>query len=451
MSAGQPASLALAEWSAGLNWSHIPESQHELLRLRVLDTIGLIMAGHDAVLGPSMDAYARQGAPGRSTVLGRAPAPAEFAALVHGTLAHGRDFDDTFTDSVVHPGSMIIAALLAVAEAEGSTADNFATAMVAGYEVAARIGGVAGRRFHHRGLHATGIVGPICTTVAVARLRGLDAATTASAIGLTASMAGGLMAFLGDGSWSKWLHVGWAAHGGIVATDLAATGFRGPVGALSGQHNLYDAFLHGEKLELGELTRNLGTDWRGAEARFKYYPCAHVVQPYIDAVLELRARPGLAGAEISEIRCAVAPWIVPIVCEPRAPRLAPATDMEAIASLYHQLAHAWVHGQVNLEVLGEAARRNPATNALAARVTWREAEEMAGGFPGEVELVMADGSVHRARAEAVAINRPRLVAKFRANTSNHLNEQQANAFIALLDQPGPVDWRPAAALLAGRP
>ena len=443
---GKPAALALAEWCAGLDWAAVPPDQHDLLRARLLDTAGLILAGHGTPAGAVLDSYAKRGGSGTSTVLGRAPAPAEFAALIHGTLAHARDFDDTFTDSVVHPGSMIIAAALAVAEAEQSAAEDFAAAIIAGYEVAARIGGVAGRRFHRRGLHATSIVGTFSVVAAIGRLRRHDAATMASAFGLAASMSGGLMAFLGDGAWSKWLHVGWAAHAGIVAMDMAACGFRGPVGALDGQHNLYDAFLHGDEIDLAGLTRDLGRDWQGSAARFKYYPCAHVIQPYIDAVLDLRAK--LQGAEVAEIRCIVAPWIVPIVCDPREPRLAPATEMQAIASLYHHVAHAWRHGRVDLDVLGEAARTDPATNALARRVTWRAEAALEAGFPGEVELVLADGSVHRARTEAVAVDMTRLKAKFRANARGHLDGGAQDGFIAALAAPPVPDWRPVAALLA---
>jgi 2-methylcitrate dehydratase PrpD len=82
------------------------------------------------------------------------------AALVHGSLAHARDFDDTYIDSVVHPGSTVIAAALAAGESVDAPFDALSTAIVIGYEVAARLGMVAGRGLA-RGFHATGIVGPI--------------------------------------------------------------------------------------------------------------------------------------------------------------------------------------------------------------------------------------------------------------------------------------------------
>jgi hypothetical protein len=108
-----------------------------------------------------------------------------------------------------------------------TTLDALSTAIVIGYEVAARLGMMAGRGFHARGFHATGVVGPIAAAAAAGHLMRLDASRLADAMGLATSMSSGLLAFLGDGGWSKWMHTGWSAHGGLIAAQLANTGFRG--------------------------------------------------------------------------------------------------------------------------------------------------------------------------------------------------------------------------------
>ena len=80
---GKPAALALAEWCAGLDWAAVPPDQHDLLRARLLDTAGLILAGHGtpagAVPGEGLAGLAcppgppgepgPPGAPGRGAVL----------------------------------------------------------------------------------------------------------------------------------------------------------------------------------------------------------------------------------------------------------------------------------------------------------------------------------------------------------------------------------------------
>ncbi len=419
--------VELARWSAALEWRAVPEAERALVPLRVLDTAGLAAAGWntDAVRAAVGFAQAEGGAGATSLLLGTTRLPASRAAFVHGVAAHCRDFDDTFTDSVVHPGSVVVSAALAAGEAAQATGEVVGAAIVAGYEMAARIGGVAGRRFHARGLHATGIVGPIAAAAAAARVRRLSAEATASAMGLAASMSGGLMAFQADGAWSKWLHTGWAAQGGIVAAELAARGFRGPLAALDGTGGLFAALLHGETLDLAALTHGLGTAWQGGGAAFKYYPCAHVIQPYIDAVLALRREHSLATDDIVEVRCAIAPWAVPIVCEPRAARLAPATELDAIASLPYMVAHALAEGAVTLAALAAETRARTDLHALAARIVHEPDAGLGRGFDARLTIRTRAGQTLTASADAAAIDAGRIAAKFVANAAPMMGMSRA--------------------------
>ena len=412
-----PAARELADWVAGLQWADVPTARHPPVGLRVLDTLGLILAGASTDAAAAARATAtRQGNSGEAGILaGGGRAAAAWAAFVHGVTAHCRDFDDTFQDSVVHPGSVVVPAALAVGEACGADDTNIAVAIVAGYEVAARLGSAAGRRFHVRGLHATGIVGPFAAAAAAGRLMGLDGAAIANAFGLAGSMAGGLMAFVADGSWSKWLHAGWAAHGGIVAAQMAAQGFRGPAGVLDGRYNLYAALLAGEDIPADRLTDGLGTAWRGAEAHFKYYPCAHVIQPYLDAAIDLRRSEELAAGDIAGGVCRIAPWAAQIVCEPRAGKIRPDSEMAAIASLPYLLAVALTEGGVTLDALDAAMRTDPAILDLAARLSHSEDPALGRGFDGMLILDLSDGRRLERPVSSAPPDPAKVLAKFRAN------------------------------------
>ena len=414
---GRPAARALADWTAGLQWADVPVDQHSLVGLRVLDTLGLVLAGAstDAAAAARMTA-SRQGKSDEAAILPESDrAAAAWTAFVHGVSAHCRDFDDTFQDSVVHPGSVVVPAALAVGEVTGAADTEIAASIVAGYEVAARLGGVAGRRFHMRGLHATGIVGPFAAAAAAGRLMGLDGAAIANAFGLAGSMAGGLMAFVADGSWSKWLHAGWAAHGGIVAAQMAAQGFRGPAGVLDGRHNLYAALLAGEEVSPATVAEGLGTVWRGAEAHFKYYPCAHVIQPYLDAAIGLRRSERLAAGDIAGGVCRIAPWAAQIVCEPRAGKLRPDSEMAAIASLPYLLAVALAEGAATLDALDAATRTDPGILELAGRLTHEEDPALGQGFDGVLILDCADSRRFERRVSSAPPDPAKVVEKFRAN------------------------------------
>ncbi len=253
-------SARLATWFETLAWASLPEMQRELARTRLLDTLGLIMGGYRSEAASiARDLALRSCGAGSSTVAGSATAlPAAWAALVHGVAAHCFDFDDTFPESVVHPGSVIVPTALAVGEAAGASGAEILTAIAGGYEIAARLGRAGGRRFHERGFHATGIFAPLTAAFVAARLMRLDPRASASAAGLAASMSGGLLAFLPDGSWSKWLHVGWGNFGGITAAQLAQAGFRGPAGALDGRSNLYSAFIGEARVDVDAVTAQLG-------------------------------------------------------------------------------------------------------------------------------------------------------------------------------------------------
>lgn len=404
----------LAAWSAALQWSDIPEEQRALVGLRALDTVGLILAGCETEAARALSGF----------TLEKNPA---MAALVNGTLAHCRDFDDTFPDSVVHPGSTVVSAALAVGEATRAPNEEIATAILAGYEAAARIGAAAGRRFHARGFHATGVVGPLSAALVAARLYRLSAAATAHALGLAASMSGGLMAFVDDGAWSKWLHAGWAAHGGIVAAQLAAQGFRGPRGALDGRHNLFAAFIDLPAPDSETLCGDLGRRWAGGAAHFKYYPCAHVIQPYLDAAIALRERHRLEPDLIERVTCTIAPWAVPIVCLPRTPKLRPESDMDAIASLPYQVAVGLADGRVELEALGPACRARAQVLALAERIEHVADESLGRGFDGSIAIVLKTGELLQSAVASAPPDRAKVLAKFRANAARAVDENTAAA------------------------
>src|SRR5271163_3127201 len=103
-------SRQLAEWCASVEPKEVAAEVYEDIPARLLDTVGLIIAGSttEAVKAARLMVEGLGGA-ARSTVIGsETRLPSACAALVHGVAAHCHDFDDTFTESVVHPGSVVI-------------------------------------------------------------------------------------------------------------------------------------------------------------------------------------------------------------------------------------------------------------------------------------------------------------------------------------------------------
>ena len=347
----------------------------------------------------------------------------------------------------MHPGSVIVPVALAVGEARKATGTELSAAVAVGYEVAARIGAPAKRGLHARGFHASGIIGPLAGAVVAGRLYGLTGAQIAQAMGLAGSMSGGLMEYMSDGSWSKWLHLGWSAHGAIVAAELAARGFGGPASVLDGPHGLYAAFLGPEAVDLTNMSEALGDEWRGAAAMIKYYPCAHVIQPYIDGALSLRAAHDLAPDDIAEVTCHVPPWSVPIVCEPRAPRIRPTTEIQAIASLPFQIAATLIDGRVDLDTITPESRARADVLELAARVMHIADPTLDHAFDGRLEIVMRDGKSLSTSVTSSGIDPEKVRTKFRLTAGRALPPDQLTRLESAIDGIGRSDVISLAELL----
>ena len=431
-----PAARRLAAWAIETPSAAIPSEMRALAALRLQDSIGLILGACDTPAAAAVLALARRNgarpAQGATLVTDPAPIAPAWAALAHGTIAHCRDFDDTFPDSVVHPGSTIVSTALALAEAHDRSTTDLLAAIAVGYEIAARLGRAGGRAFHARGFHATSIHGPTIAACVASRLLGLTPDQASNAIGLATSMAGGLLAFLADGSWSKWLHVGWSAHGGIIAAELARDGFRGPD---SGTDALFAAFL-GSRTDIA--TDDLGRVWLGGGALPKYHPCAHVIQPYIAATLALRT--SVAAQEIASIKCEIAAWAVPIVCEPLDRKRCPGAEMDVIASLPFQVAAAWVDGTVDLGILDAPQRQRADLLQAAARVGYAIDPALGQGFDGAIQVTLRNGAVQRHRVPALAIDAQALARKLRTLAARALAPRAVETLAAALATL-PPDWR----------
>ncbi|MGZ4104357.1 MAG: MmgE/PrpD family protein, partial [Actinomycetota bacterium] len=155
------ASQQLAEFVAGLRFEDLPPSVVDAAKRHILDAIGVSLAASAIGAGAPVVEMTRSWAGAReASILGYDfGAPAPWAALANGTLAHALDYDDTHVESVVHPSAFVVPAALAVGEEIGASGRDVITAAVAGYEVATRIGAAAPGRFHVRGQHTTGLCG----------------------------------------------------------------------------------------------------------------------------------------------------------------------------------------------------------------------------------------------------------------------------------------------------
>jgi 2-methylcitrate dehydratase PrpD len=397
--AGAALASDVATWVAGVTFADLPADVVETTRLRLLDVIGLSIAGSETALGRSVrEGVGAMAAGGPSRIWGsgdRTAAP--FAAFANATFAQALEFDDTHNESIVHMSSPSVAAAVALAETRRVSGRDLVLAVAIGNEIACRVGSVSPGSFHRRGFHPTGLFSPFGIAFAAGKLLRLDASALACAAGIAGSTAAGLLECWVDGTQSKFMHSGFAAQNGIAAALLAGAGASGPSRIFEGRFGLFASHLQDPAVvkNLERVTEALGTRWDSRNSSFKPFPAAHVLHPYIDLVLRLRARHGFGPGDVASIECPVAEFNVSIVCEPVAEKTAPATEAHCRVCLQYTLAEALVRGELGRTAYADASRTDPVILALARRVTYRvdPAFPPPGRFKGAVTITLTDGRV----------------------------------------------------------
>lgn len=428
------AAETIAAWATQITLDDVPADVVRHAKLHLLDTLGCGLAAHaTGTAGEGRAAMLDQGGEERATVIGTARRlPAANAAFANAMLCHGLDFDDTHSESVSHVSTVIAPAALAAGEAAGATGADVLAAIVAGNEVVCRIGMAASGEFHRRGFHPTAICGVFGAVTAVARIEQADARTLTSALGLAGSFAGGLFAYLADGTPTKPAHPAWAAHGGHLAVKLASYGAEGPQSVLEGKFGLYHAFLGAAEgsIDIAGQLADLGRRWETPRIAYKPFPVCHFMHGSLGAGAEVAAGRTFTPAEIADILVTVPGAGVSLVLEPAAQKRVPRSEYEGKFSLQYSIASLLVRGHVGVEDFTNAAITDPDVLAVAAKVRHEERHypTYPQAFPGGIELTLADGSVlradfpHQKGGPDNPLSDDEVRAKFRANAGLALDD-----------------------------
>src|SRR5204862_580916 len=192
---------AIVEFVPALRHDALDDEVRHYARRHLLDTIGVMVAGAGGEVATRAEAVLKSvRPPGTVPVPGRARrADLLDAAFLGGTAAHGIELDDGFTKGSVHPGCAVIPASLAVAHSRNASGKALIEAIVAGYETGTSIGGTVHPDLRQRGFHPTGAVAVFGAAMATGKFYGLGEAQLSHALGIAASSAAGLFAFVNGG------------------------------------------------------------------------------------------------------------------------------------------------------------------------------------------------------------------------------------------------------------
>ncbi len=415
----------LAAFASELTFEKIPPVVIEKTKDLMLDTLGICISSFRLDFGKAAThLVAGWGGIPESAVIGLGrKVPAQNAAFANGVLGHGQDYDDTHTESVVHPSACLVPVTLAVGEQKGSSGKEMVTALVAGLEVMIGIGMPALNRFHLRGFHTTSICGTFASSLIAAKLMGMDTEKMVECLGISGSFTSGLLECIPSGSGAKRLHAGWAGLCGVVAAQFANTGYTGPKTVFEGKLGVYNSFLRSESLDLDVVTKGLGKDWETLNVRPKLYPCCHYLQSYLDCISFMRKKFSIDPKEITGIDCKVAQGAVNIICEPWEKKLAPETGYDARFSLPFAISLMLAKGKAGVEEFSERYLGDKEIRNLMKTVRYEvEPSYLVKDMPGHVAVRLKNGGhyeheIKQVRGDALhPIQREELLEKFSENT-----------------------------------
>lgn len=396
---------SLARFAVALTYDGLDENVIQSAKRHLLDTVGVgLLGSRDEMPKRALDGIiAMPQTAGPITVWGRDVClSAPFAAMANGIAAHVLDFDDTHTAGIVHGSAILAPLVMALGEELGSSGREIIVAFVAGWEVAARVGLASKGSMHERGYHTSSVAGVFGAAAAASRLLGLGEVETTNAMALSGSQASGINEYQSNGSSSKILHIGWAAHAGIVAAYLARAGMTGPDSIYEGRLGFLNAYGDLKRCDVGALTRDLGDIWEITQISIKPYSCCHFGHAFIDCAKELKSR-GVLADQIAKIECVVPAIEVPMVCEPADQKSKPTSPYAAKFSLPYMISVGLIDGEVGQATFSRESYQRADLLALASRVKYRVAAPdettFPKYFPGWIRLRMTDGSVQEARID----------------------------------------------------
>jgi len=300
----------VSEFIVNTRYEDIPEDVLTLGKKSILDGFGLALAGSVSTLAPLMKQYTETLGlcAGKSCIIGTGQrVPARFAAFANGAFIHADDYDDTqlavAKDRVygllTHPTVPVLPPAFALGEAGRRSGRDLLAAYHVGVEAESKIAEAISPRHYNDGFHTTGTIGSFGSVAACAKLRGLDAARTAHALGIAAAEAGGLRENFG--SMTKPFHAGHAAEAGVVASDLAALGWTAATNILEAQYGFFHAA--GGGFDPTAIVDRLGKPWTFASpgVSIKPYPSGSLTHPAMGEMLRLIRQYDIKPAEVEKI------------------------------------------------------------------------------------------------------------------------------------------------------
>jgi len=421
----------LAEYAVSADWQGLPPDVRHQAKRTLINWAGVAIGGarHPAI-DILVDTAQATGATGTTALFGRRERlTVPDAALVNCVASAVDTFDDTHLASISHPGGPVFATVMALAAERRSTGAEALAAAAIGIEIAARLGNMLIRPPARGdvGLFMTSVTGGVGAAAAAARLLGLDAEQTATAMGIAAAQACGLREM--HGTMTSSYMCGHAARCGLVSALLAERGFTASPTGIEGGKGL--AHLFSRAPDLDAALCGLGERFEFLSLAFKPYPCGVAAHPAIDAALDCKARHAFGPSDIVTCAAEVHPVALTLMW-----RQMPSDALQAQVSVYHWIAAALATGRAGLAEGQDNAVHDDTIAALRQRIVVTADPDLASDA-ARLRVTLRDGSQivstidHCRGSEGRPMTDDDIEAKFRLLAAPVLGATAADGVLAL--------------------
>ncbi|MBM4340424.1 MAG: MmgE/PrpD family protein [Deltaproteobacteria bacterium] len=395
----------LAKYCGELKFNQLSDEVIDRVKYFLFDFIGVACRGSLEDSSQSMTRFIqemRSGNRGGVLIGTKERAPFIYSALGNGVFGHAIEMDDVNNESSLHPGVVVFPSALATGEMVKANGKKLIEAVVLGYEIMVRLGKAIGpANSYARGFHPTATCGTFGSSVAAAKIIGLNEGSITSAMGIAGSQAGGSMEYLAQGAWTKRFHAGWAAHSGMISALLAKKGFRGPASIIEGR----DGFLHSYSngADATKVLEGIGSGFEILRTSVKPYACCRYMQPPIDAILKIMKENNFKPEQVEKVNLGLLSAGASLIAEPAGMKYRPQSIVDAQFSMPFGAAVALLYKKAGLGEFRLSRIRSAEIKEMMQKVEYRVDTELDRTFPGQwcatAEILLTNGMRYFTKVE----------------------------------------------------
>ena len=444
----------VAQFISNTRWNDLPPELLQLGKKSILDGMGVALSGSVSEPGKIATGYVESLSmtAGPATVIGSSiKTLPRFAAFANGIAIHADDFDDTQLAAardrvyglLTHPTAPVLAAALAVGEAQRASGQDLMLAYHIGVEVECKVAEAIAPRHYRDGFHCTGTCGTLGASASAAKLRGFDPSRTAVTLGIAATQASGLRENFG--TMTKPFHAGHAAESGIVAADLCALGWTAAANILEAPRGFFNAMAGG--YDSDAILNKLGNPWTflNPGISIKPFPSGSLTHPAMTEIQTLIRENNLVPEDIHRLEVGTNSNMPAALIHHN-----PKTELEAKFSMEFCISALLVYGKAGLKEFSAAAVDDPKMREMIRRVHFGvHPEAESAGYNKMTTIIdihLKNGRTISGRADFVKgspadpMNYDEVAAKF-LDCAGHANwpVEKANGIIDMLRELEDID------------